>query len=144
MTRRFSKPSIPRFPKGSLAQSVEQLTFNQLVRGSSPRRPTIFKPLQHCAERLFLGLYAGLYSHLYSHFIQEIPPFFTPSRIGLFRKRDVSKKLFRMLFVEVDQCLRGVFVDVMILGRRRVLVPHSLARGFQPNGQVRGRRIEFS
>ena len=25
---------------GSLAQSVEQLTFNQLVRGSSPRRPT--------------------------------------------------------------------------------------------------------
>ena len=25
---------------GSIAQSVEQLTFNQLVRGSSPRRPT--------------------------------------------------------------------------------------------------------
>ena len=26
--------------QGSLAQLVEQLTFNQLVRGSSPRRPT--------------------------------------------------------------------------------------------------------
>ena len=27
---------------GSLAQSVEQLTFNQLVAGSNPARPTIF------------------------------------------------------------------------------------------------------
>ncbi|CDG17056.1 conserved protein of unknown function [Xenorhabdus doucetiae] len=26
---------------GSLAQSVEQLTFNQLVAGSNPARPTI-------------------------------------------------------------------------------------------------------
>jgi hypothetical protein len=28
--------------KGSLAQSVEQLTFNQLVDGSNPSRPTIW------------------------------------------------------------------------------------------------------
>jgi hypothetical protein len=27
---------------GSLAQLVEQLTFNQLVAGSNPARPTIF------------------------------------------------------------------------------------------------------
>ncbi|VXC05362.1 conserved hypothetical protein [Pantoea brenneri] len=45
---------------GSLAQLVEQLTFNQLVAGSNPARPTIsgqtrvlfacpFRiPLQHC------------------------------------------------------------------------------------------------
>jgi hypothetical protein len=35
--------SILPFQRGSLAQSVEQLTFNQLVRGSSPRRPTTFE-----------------------------------------------------------------------------------------------------
>jgi hypothetical protein len=29
---------------GSLAQSVEQLTFNQLVAGSNPARPTISTP----------------------------------------------------------------------------------------------------
>ena len=28
-------------PVGSLAQSVEQLAFNQLVEGSNPSRPTI-------------------------------------------------------------------------------------------------------
>ena len=28
--------------RGALAQSVEQLAFNQLVDGSSPSRPTIF------------------------------------------------------------------------------------------------------
>ncbi len=28
--------------RGSLAQLVEQLTFNQLVAGSNPARPTIF------------------------------------------------------------------------------------------------------
>ncbi|MDB6145936.1 MAG: hypothetical protein JWP80_4980, partial [Pseudomonas sp.] len=28
---------------GSLAQLVEQLAFNQLVVGSNPTRPTIFK-----------------------------------------------------------------------------------------------------
>jgi hypothetical protein len=30
-------------PSGSLAQLVEQRTLNPLVRGSSPRRPTIFR-----------------------------------------------------------------------------------------------------
>lgn len=34
---------MPRFAKGLLAQSVEQLTFNQLVLGSSPRQPTILR-----------------------------------------------------------------------------------------------------
>ncbi|GAC15304.1 hypothetical protein GLIP_2679 [Aliiglaciecola lipolytica E3] len=29
--------------KGSLAQLVEQLTFNQLVAGSNPARPTNFQ-----------------------------------------------------------------------------------------------------
>jgi hypothetical protein len=29
-------------PDGSLAQSVEQLAFNQLVEGSNPSRPTTF------------------------------------------------------------------------------------------------------
>jgi hypothetical protein len=32
---------------GSLAQLVEQLTFNQLVAGSNPARPTIFC---HCPD----------------------------------------------------------------------------------------------
>jgi hypothetical protein len=32
---------VPRF--GSLAQSVEQLAFNQLVAGSNPARPTIIR-----------------------------------------------------------------------------------------------------
>ena len=36
--------SIPSSPTtGSLAQLVEQLTFNQLVAGSNPARPTNFK-----------------------------------------------------------------------------------------------------
>ena len=30
------------FPNGSLAQSVEQRTFNPLVEGSNPSRPTIY------------------------------------------------------------------------------------------------------
>ncbi len=30
---------------GSLAQSVEQLAFNQLVEGSNPSRPTTFLPV---------------------------------------------------------------------------------------------------
>ena len=30
--------------KGPLAQLVEQLTFNQLVEGSNPSRPTIYIP----------------------------------------------------------------------------------------------------
>jgi aldehyde:ferredoxin oxidoreductase len=37
---------------GSLAQSVEQLAFNQLVIGSNPIRPTIFKNARLCG--LFL------------------------------------------------------------------------------------------
>ena len=32
-----------RLAFGSLAQSVEQLAFNQLVAGSNPARPTIIK-----------------------------------------------------------------------------------------------------
>ena len=37
-------PPLPRGNKesGSLAQLVEQLTFNQLVAGSNPARPTTF------------------------------------------------------------------------------------------------------
>ncbi len=31
--------------RGSLAQLVEQLTFNQLVAGSNPARPTTFSDL---------------------------------------------------------------------------------------------------
>ena len=42
---RFEIERVPRhifkFPNGPLAQSVEQLTFNQLVVGSNPTRPTI-------------------------------------------------------------------------------------------------------
>ncbi len=38
-------------PDGSLAQSVEQLAFNQLVEGSNPSRPTtlmkVFKSAQY-------------------------------------------------------------------------------------------------
>ena len=34
--------------KGSLAQLVEQLTFNQLVAGSNPARPTNFHLCRHC------------------------------------------------------------------------------------------------
>ena len=37
--RRFD-PVITHHFCGSLAQSVEQLTFNQLVAGSNPARPT--------------------------------------------------------------------------------------------------------
>ncbi len=33
---------MPRFLPGPLAQSVEHLTFNQVVEGSNPSRPTIF------------------------------------------------------------------------------------------------------
>ncbi len=33
--------------KGSLAQLVEQLTFNQLVAGSNPARPTTLKILSN-------------------------------------------------------------------------------------------------
>ncbi len=33
--------------KGSLAQLVEQLTFNQLVAGSNPARPTNFHKFRH-------------------------------------------------------------------------------------------------
>ncbi len=36
-----SNPTIPAIFFGSLAQVVEHLTFNQGVRGSSPRRPTM-------------------------------------------------------------------------------------------------------
>ena len=37
------EPGITHHPKnGSLAQSVEQLAFNQLVIGSNPIRPTIY------------------------------------------------------------------------------------------------------
>jgi hypothetical protein len=35
------------FERGSLAQLVEQLTFNQLVAGSNPARPTTFKDNQN-------------------------------------------------------------------------------------------------
>ena len=34
-----------RLFRGSLAQSVEQLAFNQLVAGSNPARPTILELL---------------------------------------------------------------------------------------------------
>jgi hypothetical protein len=34
---------VRKFYYGSLAQLVEQLTFNQLVAGSNPARPTIIK-----------------------------------------------------------------------------------------------------
>ncbi len=37
-----------RTEKGSLAQLVEQLTFNQLVAGSNPARPTTFSNITHC------------------------------------------------------------------------------------------------
>ncbi len=36
----------PESLKGPLAQLVEQLTLNQLVRGSSPRRPTKYRVKQ--------------------------------------------------------------------------------------------------
>lgn len=32
--------ALPKVPYGPLAQSVEQLAFNQLVDGSIPSRPT--------------------------------------------------------------------------------------------------------
>ncbi len=37
--------------RGSLAQLVEQLTFNQLVAGSNPARPTILSMM--VVEKLF-------------------------------------------------------------------------------------------
>ena len=42
--------------KGLLAQSVEQLTFNQLVRGSSPRQPTIVGARRPLSMRAFFLL----------------------------------------------------------------------------------------
>jgi hypothetical protein len=42
----FVAGSIPAFAAiAPVAQSVEQLTFNQLVRASSPRGCTIFAPI---------------------------------------------------------------------------------------------------
>lgn len=41
-TNTSSLPSLATFYHGNIAQLVEQLTFNQQVRGSSPRIPTIF------------------------------------------------------------------------------------------------------
>ena len=46
----------------SLAQSVEQLTFNQLVRGSSPRQPTIVGARRPRSMRAFFRLNKSLES----------------------------------------------------------------------------------
>ena len=40
---------------GALAQLVEHLTFNQVVVGSNPARPTIFKPLILKGSGVFYG-----------------------------------------------------------------------------------------
>ncbi len=57
--RRFEPVITHHF--GSLAQSVEQLTFNQLVAGSNPARPTIFREkhpmgafFRFCAQNVFV------------------------------------------------------------------------------------------
>ena len=42
-------------PDGSLAQSVEQLAFNQLVEGSNPSRPTTFLPVVKEVEAILDG-----------------------------------------------------------------------------------------
>ena len=42
--QRLHTSATLQFDFGSLAQLVEQLTFNQLVAGSNPARPTIVKP----------------------------------------------------------------------------------------------------
>ena len=47
---------------GSLAQLVEQLTFNQLVAGSNPARPTILLLTKEC--KTIGGRLAQLGEHL--------------------------------------------------------------------------------
>ena len=50
------------YQSGALAQLVEQLTFNQLVDGSNPSCPTIFR--QSLLNSVFLKLQLFIYKHL--------------------------------------------------------------------------------
>ncbi len=57
---------------GSLAQLVEQLTFNQLVAGSNPARPTISFPRRKASLRLLFKVitnsnYRGRLAQLGEH-----------------------------------------------------------------------------
>ena len=64
-------PASPRF--GPLAQLVEQLTLNQLVRGSNPRRPTSKK--KHLAHfELSAFLFSRVIAPPLPHFIFLCPP----------------------------------------------------------------------
>ena len=61
-------PASPRF--GPLAQLVEQLTLNQLVRGSNPRRPTSKKKhLAHFELSAFLFSREGVSTSLQLFFM---------------------------------------------------------------------------
>ncbi len=55
---KHNQVKIRPLPKdGSLAQSVEQLAFNQLVEGSNPSRPTILKHNSEDIVLMILNLY---------------------------------------------------------------------------------------
>ena len=51
---RFGLKTVIYAPVGTLAQSVEQLAFNQLVDGSNPSRPTIMQTRRGFVQAGFL------------------------------------------------------------------------------------------
>lgn len=51
---RFGLETVIYAPVGTLAQSVEQLAFNQLVDGSNPSRPTISQTRRGFVQAGFL------------------------------------------------------------------------------------------
>ena len=46
-----ARKGVLEFQKGPLAQLVEQLTFNQLVAGSTPARPTKIRHLRLVSKK---------------------------------------------------------------------------------------------
>ena len=48
-----------------------------------------------------------------------------------------------MLFVEIDQRLRRVFVDIVIFGRRRIFMPHSIVGDLYAQNKIRSGGVEL-
>ena len=77
---------------GSLAQLVEQLTFNQLVAGSNPARPTI---LSHEGIKTYRGRLAQLGEHLpYKEGVCWFEPGIAPPLSKHFIDKVVRKSAF--------------------------------------------------